>query len=152
MSTPRLTRTLISSVIGILVILLVIASLPKYDYKPQGLLLPAKIAQKTPLTPDQVSLYPAAPIGAKVLGMIQIERHFSLDNTQAAQDEIINKAKELAASAGANGVYIRFIAHSTPNVTPSAQSIYKIWAYAIYTPVRTSALSLSIYDSGAFIS
>jgi hypothetical protein len=126
-------RTVLSSVIGLLALALAIWSLPPLQIEPRGIFLPAgKTLQ--PISEQNVRFLDVPPLQFKSVGNIQITRHFSAnssDDLKTAEEQILEKARQLAAQAGANGVVVRFFAHSDADMRPTALAIYRLSGQAI---------------------
>ncbi len=75
---------------------------PTYPFEPQGILLP--LTKALPATqPSDVMVYRAMPAGAKPLALINLEVHFTKLSMQYPLS-LYKKAKQMAASVGANGL------------------------------------------------
>lgn len=140
-------RTWLSGIIGVLVCLVVFWLMPTTVYQPSGLILPSQVHQTKqlpPIIPEQVRFYASPPDNYQTLGTIRIMRHFPAKSVQNAEKEIMQYAQKLAAKAGANGVVVKFFAHSVPGAVDASQSIYSFTGLAIYTnDVNNSILPLS---------
>lgn len=147
MEKKQTVRVWISIIIALLVIAIIMLTLPRRVYAPRGILLPAKIKYE-PISSTNVIFYASAPTDYQTLGLIRITRHYTATNNEEAEQEILNLAKQFAAQAGANGIIVRFFAHTTPGTVSAAQAVYSFWGIAIRTRFTPQALlpSLSAYS------
>lgn len=99
-----LKRHLLCTFFGIIALVILYAFIPKAHHAAQGVILPAKTVL-APISPNDVTLYPNAPAGAKALGLIRVELAFNTLSVEK-RDELLAKVKALAASVGANGVVV----------------------------------------------
>ena len=103
---------------------------PVQKLQAEGIVLPTGLHSSKVVVPSNVLTVRSMPLDAKQLGTINIERSFAsaTQNQQAA--EIISKAKQLAASVGANQIVLRVFFHTPEKATPP------IWIFrgvAIYS-------------------
>lgn len=98
-------RTIICTLVGLLALSVLLISAPKDVASPRGMVLPAKVVRPA-ISADQVHIYHQAPsVAFTRLGDVRVEYKFSaLDS--ASQDVVLQKAKNLAASIGANGIVV----------------------------------------------
>lgn len=130
METLLDSRNWVGLAVGVLATLLLMLTLPRANYQPIGLALPAK--QTMPASnPDRVTLYASIQAPSKILGTVNVMRHYSGESDEA-QKQIIQTARELAASLGANGLVVRLFGHTGDNVA-SAQAVYQLSGDAIHT-------------------
>ncbi len=125
MLRPRLW---ISTVIGLLAVVLVIWLSPAPNYRARGILLPAK--QTRPAIASQSVAALLQSTAGKVMGYINIEHHYGAEEGSARQ-EIHELAQKLAAQVGANAFAVTFF--GVGQVT-STQSIYIFRATAYSMP------------------
>lgn len=97
-------RTLIGTVIGLIVVFIIFLLSPTIIYKPRGIYLPLTPSSKPSLAAN-VIIYPPdnAPSLVKTLGFISIEMHadqLDLDT----QQQILHYAQDLAAKNGGAGI------------------------------------------------
>jgi len=133
------SRLWISTVIGLLAVALVIWLSPAPNYKARGILLPAKQTQSAIAAQSVTALLPP-PTAGKVMGYINIERHYAMDEGWARQ-EIHQLAQKLAAQVGANAFVVNFF--GVGQVT-STQSIYIFRATAYSMPSIPSSMEPSL--------
>lgn len=101
------TRSAFSGVLGILAVLLVSYTFPPLNNQPRGLVLPEKVV-RAPAQAETVKTLPDAPLTAEPMGVVHLLLHIENDPTPADEALILNKARELAASVGANALVIRY--------------------------------------------
>lgn len=131
-------RVWISSIIGLIAVVLVVVLSPSPNYQARGILLPSKEV-RTPISPSAVVQLPNRPFNGKVMGHINIERHYPA-SAQTAHKEIAELAKRLSAQVGANGFVVSLF--RIGQVT-STTFIYVFQATAYYSPTVKSSLELS---------
>lgn len=133
MNSTKSAHTWISVIIGLIAVAIVMFFMPKANYQPAGLILPA---QKTmPASkPADINFYSGAPATAQNLGSVRVTMHYSPEDQKAAQKAVMNKVRELAASVGANAVVVKIFGHTLPNVTPAAQAMYQFRGEAVFIP------------------
>lgn len=109
-------RTWLGIIASIIVIGLMIWSMPLYFITPKGVVLPAD--GDKPAYTGPVNIYDQldVPFSAETIGVINMRYH-TLSSSLATQETLVNKAKEIAAAAGANGI-VASIGSTYPN-TPT---------------------------------
>ncbi len=119
MSNSR--RAWMAAVVGIVVLLLVILTMPPYRIEPKGIVLPMQL-DNAPYF-GSVSFYEQStvPNQAKVLGSISLLYHTPKD-TRAEQQTIIAAAQQMSAKAGGDGLLISQLGHTYAS-TPSAMAV-----------------------------
>lgn len=139
-----------SVLLGVIAVAALIWVAPTPEYKAGGILLPAQNV-RTSISPQKVSVYldsnalgnisiytpSSAPAVYSVLGHISIEQH-SVLVTNETEIAILEKAKQLAASVGANGVLVKVFYHPPEGVPPD-QAKYLFQAEAIYSASALAA-------------
>ena len=133
--------------LALLVVLVLTSFVPKHPYLPHGMALPAKEA-RAPTQPSDVHLYQKLPLVYQQMGSISIEMHASgSSRSEADKAAIINKAKQLAATTGANGlVYQIFYSSSNEG---SALDGYFFRGMAFYTTVPTDLNLNALFDNNS---
>ncbi len=126
-----ISRSFISFIAAMLCITAVYLSMQTYAINPKGVVLPATDQVYSPY-PGNVTLYSplTAPLNATVIGNISIEYH-NVHSTRVAETKVIEKAKQLAAKAGGNGLIIS-IGHSVKS-TPSFLQVLALQGTVIKT-------------------
>ena len=105
-----------------------LAFVPRPDYSPHGLVLPAKTV-RAPISADQVTIYHQAPPGnLQTLGQIRVEYAFNALNVHT-RDVLFAKVKSLAASVGANGVVVTALVPGD-----NLRKVLTFFGTAIYVP------------------
>lgn len=102
------TRTLICTAAGLLAVAFLILLAPRQPLLPKGIVLPAQ-QTRAPISPDQVTIYRQPPQQTFTsLGSMSVEFGFNTLNAKT-KTLFIQKIKQMAANAGANGVIIRLL-------------------------------------------
>lgn len=106
-------RTLICTAAGLLAVIFLMIMTPSHSLLPKGILLPANLPIRSPINPDQVTLYIQTPqANFTQLGSVSVEQGFSeLDDE--TKNLLVQKVKALAANAGANGVLVNVLVPSS---------------------------------------
>lgn len=142
MTSTDKKRVWVSSIIGIIVVLILLWLIPAQKIQARGILLPSNTSRPS-ISENKVIFYSNPPNSYQTLGSLRIARHYSAGGTKQAEREILNLAKKLAAKAGANGVIVKLFAHSVPGVVPAAQAVYAFRATAVYSnDIAINQLSL----------
>lgn len=131
LATTFSPRVIISVLIALIAVAILLWLTPNQASVPHGIFLPGKISRPASNNFD-VPLYINAPDNYQRLGLVRIVRHYSADNSQLAEQQIVDLARQMAAQAGANGIIVEFFAHSPPD-TASSQAVYQFSGIAIYT-------------------
>lgn len=100
------SRAAVGGVLGIIAVFLISLSFPPSENPIQGVLLPDKVL-RSPSSPSDIKFYTDMPLTGVSLGNLHIARHLSSDPTQADLQAIRDKATELAAQYGANGIIVQ---------------------------------------------
>ena len=97
---------------------------PQHTLGPHGILLPSGLsttANLPAISPDQVQVYDNPPNSYSLVGYVRTTIHFD-DLSDAAMQRYntidINYAKQLAAQAGANGLWIQAAGRSEGGINP----------------------------------
>ena len=98
-------RLIIITLIGLLFVLLIYLTAPQYSYEPKGMLLPAKTVLP-PSSAAGVAFSTTSYPEAQKLGFISVEQHYVGGNPAVQARQIQALAQQLAASVGANLVWI----------------------------------------------
>lgn len=101
------SRTAISGILGLLAVALVSYTFPPTHHVPHGLVLPEKII-RAPSKAESVATLTDTPLTAQPLGAVHLLLHIEGDPTPEEEALILNKARELAASVGANAIVKRY--------------------------------------------
>lgn len=103
-------RTIIATLAGLLVVILIILVTPRMSFTAKGNALPAeKIFPAT--SADNVKIYNQAPqTYFTTLGTINAEIKFDTAVTDQTKAALFQKVKSLGATLGANGVIINILA------------------------------------------
>jgi len=131
-------RTWITAIIGLAAVGLVIWLSPSPNYQARGILLPAQRI-RPPISPNSVTLLSDPPFAGKVMGYINIERHYPASGN-LAQRQIDQLAQKLAAQVGANTVVVN---NFRLGAVTSSRYIYVFQATAYYAPTIKSVLESS---------
>jgi len=131
-------RTWINAIIGLAAVAIVIWLSPSPDYQAHGILLPAQ-QTRSAISPDSVIQIANRPISAKLMGHINIERHYPSTN-QKAQRQIGKLAQKLAAQVGANAIVVNSFRLGAVTRT---RYIYVFQGTAYYAPLVKSTLEFS---------
>lgn len=102
-------RTVIATLAGLLVVVLIILFTPRMSFTPKGNALPA---EKTfPATSaDNVKIYNQAPqSNFTTLGTVNAEIKFKSAVTDQAKEALFQKVKSLGAKLGADGVIVNML-------------------------------------------
>ena len=122
------SRTWMTSLIGLLVVLVIYLATPTQHFSPVGIILPA--AHTLPASsPSDVKLLGSLPSGAtlpsgaKYLGAIHIEMQFT-GNKNSTGMEIRHKVQLLAASVGGNAVFVQLFGFPSESSGLPSNMIY----------------------------
>jgi hypothetical protein len=108
MSTSSQTR--ISVLAGIVVMLIIYSLAPGLVTQPHGVVLPA--AHTFPATAvTEVQVLPSMSAQYKQLGFIRVQLNYTKQSFRQASTQLINYAKKLAATVGANGLVVQYMGH-----------------------------------------
>ncbi|OGT47370.1 MAG: hypothetical protein A3F17_03745 [Gammaproteobacteria bacterium RIFCSPHIGHO2_12_FULL_41_15] len=112
-----ITRTCISVIAAMVILLIVMWTMPVYPIIPRGIVLPVN-GINPPITTD-VSIYDSlnAPFNAKVIGILSL-MYYSQTNSTASQMLFSQAATEFVKEAGGNGLQV-IQAFYIPPGTPS---------------------------------
>ncbi|MCX7125858.1 MAG: hypothetical protein NTU49_09015 [Gammaproteobacteria bacterium] len=125
-------RSIVCTFAGLLAVVCLVAMAPQYQFSPKGILLPAEHVRPAS-SPDDVQIYQQAPAGNyQTLGQVHAELSFHTLSTQT-RDEILQKAKTLAASVGANGVIVNYMVPDD-----GVRHMVMFVGTAIYSPLARS--------------
>ena len=108
---------------GVVVVSIICLLAPGEHFVAQGVLLPAK-KTLSPVSPDSVRVVNNVVYPYQVLGIINVEKQFSPQRQQLDVKAILTKARQLAATVGANAVVLGrdgFLGHAQPGTLPSNQ-------------------------------
>ena len=123
----------VAVVVALIVVLLLIRLVPSRAFVPHGIVLPTQIS-KAPVNPNQVRLYRSIPADAKNLGQLSIQLHAVKGaNPTLDQARLIAKARDLAASVGANGITFQLMFGRSSE--GSALNNYILRGFAFLAPV-----------------
>jgi len=118
-----LARAAIGIIVGIIIVLLIIWSMPLYKHEARGIVLPVDGYETA--YQGAVQLYDKinAPFGATKVGSITVMYHTT---TQSQNDinTVATKAKQLAAAAGGNGI-VAVVGFSAGQPAPLQVAILK---------------------------
>lgn len=126
-------RSLVALLVAVFGIFIVYLTAPAVTIEPHGIFLPSAPLQ-TPVPKEQVQFYDRAslPVVYKPLGTINVLYHSKTTNFEAEQT-LQQYVRQLASSAGANGVEVILFAHTLSGDVPSAQASYIFRGSAVYT-------------------
>lgn len=103
-------RSLVCACIGAVVVLVLLALVPRHALNPKGIVLPATNKIFSAVSPDQVRIFKEMPEQEyQVVATIRAEQGYVSPSDQKSQEKLIEYVKKLAGSVGANGVIIRFL-------------------------------------------
>lgn len=124
-----LTAAIITTVVGL--------SVPKINYQPHGIFLPAKTDQSYAALPaSTVLVLNQYPLAFEKLGEISIERHFLGENKKTV-NSIVDYAKTIAAKHGATAIVVQRFFADRPAGVESGLPSYSFLATAIRTTPRS---------------
>ena len=133
MTNNKTNRIVIYLIIFIGTYLALWALEPAAIYKPTGIVLPLA-APKAPIASDNVKLYANAPTGSyHALGLVRIALHYTQAPTTQGENAVQAKAKQLAASIGANGIIVHAFGATAPQQPVTLNEIL-LRGVAIETP------------------
>ena len=118
-------------VLAILALIVLWFTSPSQKLQVQGIVLPTGIVSSQQVAPADVMRVGSMPVDARVLGVLHLERHFSVRNQDQEQKQLINKIRELAAAHGGNQVVITVFAHTKVGSMPSALMTWVVRAQII---------------------
>ncbi len=126
-------RTWFSVLLGIIIVALIASTFPRDPHQPHGLILPSE-KTRAQTSPAAIVLFSqvTAPNQYQSIGRINISQHFTGKSRQS-EKAILQKARKLAASLGANAIIVRIFGHSVLGSVPAAQAIYVFRGEAIYS-------------------
>jgi len=141
-SNPQ-QRLWVSVGIGLLAVIILLFTVPSHPLVPKGIILPAK-KTLSPTAPADVLFYQGTPGDNQKLGYISIELHVHKGQSpKQAESAVLDKAKALAASVGANGVVVNQFFRTRAMSTPSALALYIFNGEAVHTTAAMKPLALS---------
>jgi len=123
------------TILYVLIIIAVTAFLeitaPARPYEAHGIFLP--VTKSLPaINANQVKLYRAPPANYTLLGRVNVEMHFTHKPTEQTAVQLENKARQLAAEHGANGLVISQFGYTPPGTTESSGLlVYLLHAEAV---------------------
>lgn len=103
MEQSHWSRTAVSGILGLVAAILVSFTFPVAKNLPCGLVLPEKVV-RAPSDPKSITSYPDTPLTGEPMGYVNLLMRIDDDPTPADEAKILNKANELAATVGANGI------------------------------------------------
>jgi hypothetical protein len=106
MEQSHWSRSAISGILGLAAVLAVYYTFPMQNYQPKGLLLPGKVTRSA-IDPSKVKTLAESPLTAVPLGAVHLLLHIEADPGPDQEAMVLQKAQELAASVGANGLVIQ---------------------------------------------
>lgn len=114
-------RAWIAFVAAAVVTIATIMTMPRYNVSPKGIVLPLNGHHAAFL--GRVSVFDRAtlPLDVKTIGAISLLYHSERD-TPAAQQAVMQAARQMAAVAGGDGLMIFQMGHTYPG-TPSAMAV-----------------------------
>lgn|GEM_PF-3202966 len=135
MSSESYIQQGVAIIIAALAVMVLLFIIPQQKYDPCGILLPAK--NTLPATQaSNVNVYRQLPLASQNLGYISVEMHANGKATKTEQQlAIVAKAKELAATVGANGVVFNLAYGPSPE--GASLDSYYLMGYAIYASTPT---------------
>jgi hypothetical protein len=113
----------------LIAVFLVYLSFPPQINRVHGIALPEKVVRPAN-TSSAVSLFGESPLTAQQLGTIHLVLRIGDELTSADEEAVANKARELAANLGANGIVTQMDA--AVGSGPFRALMYR--AQAIYVP------------------
>lgn len=149
MSSTDKKRVWVSSIIGIIVILILFWLIPSQTLQAKGILLPSKETRQ-PISEKDVIFYSNPPETYQNLGSIRVVRHYPAEQPKVAEKQMLDFAKKLAAQAGANGVVVKLFAHSVPGTVPAPQAIYSLQGIAIFSNDNNHSLDNNSFSQEEF--
>ena len=121
-------RTILCTCVGLFALWILFLLTPTAVAVPKGIVLPAAQV-RAPISPALVHLYHQAPATPFTrLGSVRVEYHFKTLNPHTA-DIVFEKAQQLAASIGANGVIVNMLVPSD-----MVGKVLTLMGTAIYIP------------------
>lgn len=126
MSTSSQTK--ISVLAGIAVMLIIYSLAPGLITQPHGVVLPSAHALPATTATD-VQILPSMSAQYKHLGFIRVQLNYTKPSFRQASTQLINYAKKLAATVGANGLVIQYIGH--PQVSSIERPHWLLMAQAV---------------------
>jgi hypothetical protein len=142
MSAEQASRVTVSVVIAAIAVVLLVWATPSHPFKPKGIILPAAKVRK-PTAASAVAIFMNPPQNSQKLGTIQIEMHYG-SKSRVAEKAIMQFARRLAATVGANGIVIKRFGHTITGSVPAAQAMYAFTGEAIYTTDTQAFSALSL--------
>mgnify|MGYP001307591029 CR=1 FL=1 len=127
-------RVTVSLLVGLALVLAVYWLMPRYPFEAQGVVLPT--AAHFPAYDGDVQLFSPgfAPPSAIKLGTISVQLHDQVATPESAQ-QLVTKAKQLARSAGGNGI-VASMAHTIAS-TPKIESMSLLQGDVIHYTAET---------------
>lgn len=120
-------------VIAAAIVLAILISLhPQTTYSPKGILLPISAPAKAQVSADHVMLLPSWYQGTiKKMAYINLELHAERQS-KYKQDQIINKAREMAAKFGANAILVQSLGYQPPSAQGAVLAMYEFHGIAVH--------------------
>ncbi len=99
-------RNIVYLVVALLVLVVVYVTEPAAPILPHGVFLPSSNQTYPAKSANQVNVFDAPPAGAKIIGNVRVELHFS-HQSKRSEAAVIEYARGLAAKAGANALIVK---------------------------------------------
>ena len=125
-------RSTVAVVAALLIIAIIYFLVPSKPDTPKGIFLPSDKLM-TPVSLNSVNFFSpnSLPMAYRKIGQISVMLH-SVDATVQGQIAIETYAKQLAASAGANGIIVTLFGHTLLGKVPSPQAAYAFRGVGVY--------------------
>jgi len=125
-------RSIISAVIAVIIVAFIYFLVPATQITPQGILLPVKNVLSA-LPPQQVVFYDKdnLPLAYQKIGYLNVQFHSQSVTTQS-EKQLEAYVRQMAASAGANGVVVYLFGHTLLGQVPASQASYVFRGLAVY--------------------
>lgn len=125
-------RNILYAIIALGAAIFLWITIPKHTFETQGIFLPTKHSAQVIIAPsNEIKLVLNKPKNAKVIGHINLERHFQPGNNSIVFKQMENTAFSMAKKHGATGLIINEIGISDPQTTPAVLMVYVLQATAL---------------------
>jgi len=106
----NVVRLFLTTLLGLLLVLVIYLTAPRFSYQPKGIILPAKTVMPPSLAENVVLSTVSSP-AATQLGFISIEQHYLGQGRDPRQPvrQMEALAKQLAAQVGANMIWVQVL-------------------------------------------
>ncbi|MFV9988932.1 MAG: hypothetical protein AB8V57_02740 [Coxiella endosymbiont of Dermacentor nuttalli] len=134
MDSDVIKRTVVATIIALVLVIAVYLSVPPLKLAPQGIFLPTSATPVSHKPLDQVDFYNlvTVPYTYKQLGYINVE-YSSKEANLEGEARMQGYIKQMALQEMANGVVVMLFGHTIPGAVKGSLSSYIFRGIAIYS-------------------